>query len=242
MLNHKLEKLLAFVFFLLLAGCSSGDSNVRVTEIGTEPSNTVTETIRLNNCGGKANTEQTAERSHTVSIGGEGQIGIGYQILVASVSAKYAQSKGSSKSQKLVAPPGTNMEFTLAWTEQGWTGTITADGKSGQATYRVRVPISVELMSSRDLGCGIVSLPTTSAPQPTAQPVPPIQQPTQQVADCTTLVSASRPVSPNGTGDNCWLKFYGGATTDITFNDSYPLNNPGNGGRRPPTNLLSGGL
>jgi hypothetical protein len=155
---------------LLVNGCGGSGGGVQVNETGTEPANTIAETIRLNNCGGKADAKQIAGRSSTVNIEGAAQLGVGYQILQANVSAKYAEYKTTTKNQELTAPPGTNMEFVLAWTEQGWVGNITAEDKSGTATYRVRVPIAVELVSSRDLGCGLVSQPPTTASQPTVQP------------------------------------------------------------------------
>ena len=111
-----------------------------------------TETVRLNNCGGKGDSEQVASRSLSVYI--EGTIGakVGYEVIEGSIAAKYGQSRDTTKSMKLVAPPGTNMEFILRWTERTWLGNIISGNESG--TYRMQVPVAVEQVSSHDLGCG----------------------------------------------------------------------------------------
>ena len=74
------------------------------------------------------------------------------------------------------------MKFVLLWTEQVNEGTATANGHSGEASYRVNVPISVEQSSAEDLGCpnsetqptdGFLATPTvyvTIPPPPTAAP------------------------------------------------------------------------
>ena len=120
---------------------STTGSNIQLQETSAVPSNKVNETIHMNNCGGKADAEQIAQHSMIVSLSGEGQIGVSVQILQASVTAKYTQSNNISKSQKLVAPPGTNMEFVIAWVGKDATGVITVDGKPGQAAYSVQIPL-----------------------------------------------------------------------------------------------------
>ena len=141
-----------FLSLLLLSGCA-GTTNISVGQPTFQPSNTVAETIHMNNCGGKADAEQTAERSQSITIEGEGNVGANVQVLEASVAAKYSKSDTVTKSLKLVAPAGTDMGFVLLWTEDVQTGVITVEGKGGQATYRINTPISIELVSSKDLGC-----------------------------------------------------------------------------------------
>ncbi len=144
-------------------------ANVQVNETQSRTITTV-ETIRINNCGGRGESKQVAERSFSVSV--EGAIGatVGYAIVQGSVSAKYGQYRNVSKRQELTAPAGTNMEFMLRWTEQEWTGTLFSGGQSG--TYIAQAPISVEQVSGKDLGCGTGSQsPAASAPFPT--PIPP---------------------------------------------------------------------
>lgn len=58
---------LIFSAVLLLGACNS---QVQVIETGVEPG-TYTETIHINNCGGKADREQTAQRSFAASIEGQ---------------------------------------------------------------------------------------------------------------------------------------------------------------------------
>lgn len=162
------------VVFMLLSACgnNSGGGNspdIRVDEISN---NTVSydETIHINNCGGKADSEQTASRSFATNIEGGIEIGV-QQIVEGSISAKYSQYRNISKSMRLLAPPGTNMEFILRWSEDVHAGNVTANGSNG--TYEVRVPIGVEQVSSQDLGCG--GIPPSSNndvnPAPTQPPV-----------------------------------------------------------------------
>lgn len=162
------------IVFLLLSGCDSS-ADVQVTELST---NTVSydETIHINNCGGKADSEQTASRSFATTIEGGAEFKAGYKMIVeGGISAKYSQYRNTTKSMRLLAPPGTNMEFVLRWSEEVHAGNVTVDGSTG--TYEVRVPIAVEQVSSQDLGgCSgeIVPIQPTSSGGATVLPSPTI--------------------------------------------------------------------
>ncbi len=140
---------------LLLSSCDTngGNVNLEVNETAAEITEVTEETIHLNNCGGKADTEQNVERSKMIHIEVGGTLGVNAQAVKGEVSAKYGDVTGYSKNQKLTAPPDTNMEFILRWTEKTWVGVITAQGKDGQENYKVSVPIAVELIFTQDLGC-----------------------------------------------------------------------------------------
>lgn len=162
------HRIFLLIVLILLSGCGSSPT-VQVNELGN---NTVSydETIHINNCGGKADSEQTASRSFATSIEGGAEISAGYQsIIEGSVSAKYSQYRNVTKSQKLIAPPATNMEFILRWSEDVHSGNVTVNGATGN--YEVRVPVSVEQVSSQDLGCdGVVQVqpsPVSVTTQPT---------------------------------------------------------------------------
>ena len=164
---------------LILFGCgnrNTGSEQLQVNETAAEPPYTTNETIRMNNCGGKADSEQTAQRSRTVTIEGGLQFEVSYEVVKGTVSAKYSESAGASKSMKLIAPAGTNMEFVLAWTDQSWIGIITSQGSPSQATYRVSVPVGVEQISSRDLRCSPAA-PTQEQAVQTAEIIRVTQQP-----------------------------------------------------------------
>ena len=197
MQSHKFVKFITFMIALvLLSSCSdSPTSQPAVNELTqdvqvTETSNkfiTFDETIHINNCGGKAESKQIAQRSFSTNIEGAAQLKVGYEIIEGSVTAKYGQYRNVSKSHELAAPAGTNMEFVLRWTEQTWIGSITANGSSG--TYNVHVPVSVEQVSGQDLGCGgavpvVPDNPPTDTPSvpPPAQ-VHPTTSPSQLLLD-----------------------------------------------------------
>jgi len=150
---------------LLLSGCAS-NPDVQVVELSR---NTVVydEIVRINNCGGKGDSEQIASQEFktTIELGAGG--GADYQFVEANLSAKYSEARSTSKSQRLVAPPGTNMEFVLRWSYDVRAGNVQVNGKSG--TYEVRIPVSVEQISSRDLGCGSEQ----QANQPIVTPIQP---------------------------------------------------------------------
>jgi hypothetical protein len=160
------------VFILLLTGCG-GSPDVQVNEISNN-STSYDETVHINNCGGKADSEQTKSHSFSTSI--EGGIDVGVQQVVEGIiSAKYGQYRNVSVSQRLVAPAGTNMEFVLRWSEEVRAGNVTVNGSSG--TYKANIPIAVEQVSSRDLNdCPDGVLVPTQPPtnnQPTIIPNPP---------------------------------------------------------------------
>jgi len=153
---------------LLLNGCAS-NPDVQLVELSK---NTVVydEIVRINNCGGKGDSEQIASRDFATTIEFGAGVSAGYQSIVqGNLFAKYSEYRNTSKSQRLVAPPGTNMEFVLRWSDDMRAGNVQVNGKSG--TYEVRIPVSVEQVSSRDLGCGsgIQILPSTTK-QPTVTP------------------------------------------------------------------------
>jgi len=151
------------IVFLLLSGCGSS-LDVQVIELSN---NTVSydETIHINNCGGKADSEQTASRSFATNIEGGAEFSAGYQSIVeGGISAKYSQYRNVTKSQKLIAPPGTNMEIILRWSEEVYAGNVTVNGATGN--YEARVPVAVEQVSSQDLGgCSGGNAPVTGTPQ-----------------------------------------------------------------------------
>ena len=144
---------------------AGGSTQVEVNETSSS-TDTVAEPIYLNNCGNSAESEQTSEHSQSISIEGGAEIGASAEVVQASISAKYVSTKGVSISQKVIASPGTNMKFVLLWTEQVNSGTVTVINQSGQATYRVMVPISVEQASADDLGCGNSQSPAQPANPP----------------------------------------------------------------------------
>ena len=138
------------VFILLLSSCD-GSPNVQITEISSD-TQSYDETIHLNNCGGMADSQQIVSRSFATTIEGGAEFKAGYQQLVeGGVSAKYSQYRSISKSQQVIAPPGTNMEFNLRWSEEVHAGNVTVNGSTGN--YTVRIPIAVEQVGSKDLLC-----------------------------------------------------------------------------------------
>ncbi|MBI5712683.1 MAG: hypothetical protein HZC38_04565 [Chloroflexi bacterium] len=177
-MNHyRISKYLPI--FFMLCGCATPNTPQTNVDIQVrESSNQIksfTEIIRINNCGGKADSKQTSERSFSVKIGGTIGAMIGYVAAEGSVSANYGQYRNVTKRQELTAPPVTNMEFTLQWTEREWIGNIISGSQSGP--YIALAPISVEQIGSRDLGCGVGSQPSaptyispTNAVLPTIKP------------------------------------------------------------------------
>ena len=147
------QRLFRLIVFVLLGGCG-GSPDVQVSELSNSATS-FDEPIYINNCGGKADSEQTALRAFASSFESGAQIKVGYQVIIeGAISAKYSQYRSIIKSMRLIAPPGTNMEFILRWSEEVRAGNVTVDGSQG--TYEVRIPISVAQISSQDLGgCGV---------------------------------------------------------------------------------------
>jgi hypothetical protein len=172
-----LKSFLVAFLFLLLSGCggapqpsgNNGTTSLNVNET-INSTDTIAEPIYLNNCGSSANAEQVSEHSQTISIEGAAQIGVSVELAQASVAGKYVTSNSVRKSQTVIASPGTNMKFVLLWTEQVNEGAVTVDGYSGQATYRVSVPISVEQVSAENLGCSNNSTNQTNSGSATEAP------------------------------------------------------------------------
>ena len=107
MQSYKLLKNIAFMIALiLLSSCGNPTSlptpnetsqDVQVTETSNEVI-TANETIHINNCGGKAESRQVAQRSFSTNIEGAAQLKVGYGIIEGSVTTKYGQYRNVSKS------------------------------------------------------------------------------------------------------------------------------------------------
>lgn len=99
----------------------------------------------------------------TIEFGGG--VSAGYESIVqGNLSVKYSEYRNTSKSQRLIAPPGTNMKFVLRWSDDVRASNVQVNGKS--RSYEVRIPVSVEQISSRDLGCGIALPPSSGQTTP----------------------------------------------------------------------------
>lgn len=184
----------------------------------------VEEVIRMNNCGGRGEVKQTAERSLTVEVEGEASLGVDIRVVRADLAGRYAESRGVSKSMEITAPPGTNMEYTLVWTEQSWFGTVTSSVGSGAAKYRARVPIAVDLRSSRDVGdCAGGQAPTAPATQPEVPPLTP--EPPTPPAPPTAIPTTPPPTPIPPTEAGAILRdgetWYGNGWTLTVNNFSY---------------------
>lgn len=158
-MQPKLHSQIILIAVLLLAGCSP---KIILAELSNETVR-YEETIHINNCGNKANSTQAASRSFSTKI--EGNITVDYQKKIeGNISATYEQYRNITKTQTLTAAPETNMEFTLRWSDNVRAGNATINGKT--ANYTVNIPISVEQVSSKDLGCNTNTslIPATSTP------------------------------------------------------------------------------
>jgi hypothetical protein len=143
---------------LCLNSCISPDIQVLEVDSKTIAS---TETIHMNNCGGMDSSEQTAQRNFATGLELDQQRQADYTTIEKMIAGKYGLYKDMVKSLLLKTPPGTNMEFALKWSEDVYTGNISAGETIGK--YVVHVPLSVELVSSRDLGCVSIEPTSTSS-------------------------------------------------------------------------------
>jgi hypothetical protein len=157
------KRMLACSLLLALLLSSCGKPEIQVLEVDKNTVSTQ-ETVHMNNCGGKETSEQTSQRSFSIGLDLGSQIKADYGDVEAVVAGKYGQYRNVAKSQVLKAPAGTDMEFVLNWSEEVQNGTLLVGGEAGK--YNVHIPLSVELISSQDLGCP-GALPTaTNTPPP----------------------------------------------------------------------------
>lgn len=164
-MNRKILVLIAFGYAALMLGACSNiqtaEPQISETEHGT---GTYAETIYMNNCGGTLPAEQEVSRYQTVTLEASAEVGLPESVMKLSISGKYGVTNGVGRTQHLSAAPGTNMEFVLLWTEDVYTGTVKVSGRDSEAVYRVGMPLSVELASSKKLDCpGTSTTPTPKA-------------------------------------------------------------------------------
>lgn len=144
-------------------GTNAGTVSLTIKETAAEITDATHEVIHMNNCGGKGDAKQVAQKSKSVNVEYAGKLSSDKFVVEGEISRKYNEINEDTKSLELVAPAGTNMEFDILWTEKTWIGIVTEQGKDGQGNYKVSVPISVELISSQDLGCGTNQVSPTSS-------------------------------------------------------------------------------
>ena len=170
--KRSIVQVISTTIVILLSACG-GNSAVQVSELSNSAS-AYDETVHMNNCGNKADSEQTLVRSFTQNIGGEFAIGVRH-IVEGEIIARYSEFQTVTKSMRLIASPGTDMVFVLRWSEEVKAGNVTHNGSTG--TYEVHIPISVELVDTYDQGCpGTIQIEPTAvivvpnAPSPTPPP------------------------------------------------------------------------
>ena len=215
-----LQKFGVIIFFFAVAVSSCTPANttpsIDLYETASDQPDVFFEKVHLNNCGGKADVKQVAERSREIRIEGEVEIGVQAQVVEGKVGTRYFEGQQSKKSIELVAASATNMEFFIAWTDRSWTGNIIANGVKSNATYKVNVPVSVELVNTSDLGCGNSNSP---AVEDQAK-----QEPNQVP---TTAPPVFQELSPLCEG-----------TAPLIFHDGIPVSDPCGGEVGP--NIVSG--
>lgn len=174
-----MRKIIIAIFVItsfLISSCDTngGTVDLTVNETSAEITETTTETIHMNNCGSTGEVKQTAEKSKSVNVEYAGSLGVDKVVINGEVSAKYGEVNANAKKIELVVPAGTDMMFNLVWTEKTWVGVVTAQGKDGLANYKVSVPISVELVSSQNLGCPLTQIPSVGTTIQSTSTVAPI--------------------------------------------------------------------
>lgn len=150
-MNIKFLLLFSLIVFTPIVSCNSATTINETSRKTTK----FDETIHIQNCGNKAESVQTSVRSFSSKHEGGASLKLGYQVVEGSVVANYGEYKDISKSQTLTAAPNTNMKFVLRWSEDVRAGNVKIDGQT--AHYTVTIPISVEQISSQDLGCPSIS-------------------------------------------------------------------------------------
>ncbi len=118
--------------------------------------------VHLNNCRGKSEAKVTVSHEFHKEVVVSGEVSGGYKSAAeGKVGAKYRKYRNTTKTLQLVAPPGTNMKFVVLWKEDKRTGEVKFEN-GRMLKYKVIIPISVELVSSQDLGCNNTPTPTPS--------------------------------------------------------------------------------
>jgi cyclophilin family peptidyl-prolyl cis-trans isomerase len=157
---------------LLLAACGTpSGQQIQVNEIDAEPRVRVVEVTPLNNCGGVSEFKPIFRRSLEVEIIGHAELGINIKALQARVAREYSAKWKTEVEAPLTVPPGTNVEYTIAWNMEGWRGTLTTAGLSNHAQYVIHGPVNFELVSVKNLGCNIAVAPTAQPDIPTTTPI-----------------------------------------------------------------------
>lgn len=157
-----LRMVLSVGFSLLTLGCSAGNlgsqepptkDDISVTETDSE-SVTIEEPISIYNCNGTGTIIHSTERSQTESYEMSTSVEVGAGVISAALEVSYSQFKGVVKSLQLPAAAGTNMTYTVRWTERTYIGTILEKGSVVLGSYRYQVPFSVEVIPGSDLDIG----------------------------------------------------------------------------------------
>ena len=78
MQKYKVFRQISLIVFVLLSACGNGNSpDVTLTELSTNVLS-YDDIVRINNCGGKADSEQTQSRSFATTFEGGAELSAGY--------------------------------------------------------------------------------------------------------------------------------------------------------------------
>lgn len=117
--------------------------------------------------------------------------------------------------------PGVAITPTSTDTETPVTAHSQEDAQAGTQPIPTSVPPTSPPASSTPVPqtpTATHTLMPTATSTPTLAPTRTEAPPTPTPFDCMSVVTTSRPVTPNDTGLDCWLKLYDGASTTVRFN------------------------
>lgn len=174
--------------WVLVGGCSTStpqsDANVAssvpatpsVIVQGVTEGKEILQTIDLDNCNGKSDAVRSEELTMSVDVTVSAEIaasaGVSAEVVSTEVQAAVsaALSQGSSKSMsiQLTAPPGSHMNFQIAWVGNEQVGVVqNVAGLEIPIAFRSFVPHDVRIKSQFDVGCPNAQSFQEVVPQPT---------------------------------------------------------------------------
>ena len=136
----------------------------------------------LDNCNNNVETKATVSREQSVTqssvISGGGKFGAALKIIEAAVEAKYENTRSDSITSEdnieLIAPPGTNKQYTVIFFWVVYSGDVTIRGEVDKLGYQYRQLKEVSTKAT-DLGCGVVNTETGNDTQNVSNPSPEAQ-------------------------------------------------------------------
>lgn len=158
--------LASYLISIILSSCISPTPSLSAIREISVTQKSRDDVIRLNNCAGTGKTSQNVELSRSIRFLSGTITTLQKVDAERLLDSKYSEDLYKGQKIQLVANPGEYTEYTVSLFYEIHTGVI-----NDEIQYEVEIPLDIELVQARNIGCAIIEtpVPVTPLPSPPAE-------------------------------------------------------------------------